>query len=74
MGACAVMAGAAIIEVHVRSEFTATTNPDYPHSLYPAQLQQYVENVMVAEWAKGTSTKMTQPSEAPNRKYLACAS
>ncbi len=70
-GACAVMAGASIIEVHIRSEFTPNTNPDYPHSLDPETFEQYVSNIMVAEELLGSGQKLTQPAEAANRQYMA---
>ena len=48
-GALAVAAGATTIEVHMRHEQTPSTNPDYPHSLTPDQLAQYIANIRLAE-------------------------
>ena len=69
MGALAVAAGARIIEVHFRLDSTDLANPDYGHSLSPAQLRQYVQNVRFAEAAMGDGVKRLMPSEERWAKY-----
>lgn len=71
MGAWAFLAGAGIIETHFRLDDTAATNPDFPHALSPLLLKAYVKNIRLAELAWGTGEKITQPSEAENRRYMA---
>lgn len=70
MGALAVLAGAKMIEVHIRSEF-GMDNPDYPHSLPPDDYQTYLDNILIAEAVIGKKKKITQPAEADNRQYMA---
>lgn len=69
MGALAVAAGGEILEVHFRLLSTFVTNPDYPHSLDPSQLAQYIANVRFAEEAMGNGVKRLMPSEARWARY-----
>lgn len=69
MGADAVLAGARIVEVHVRAMQTPVTNPDYPHSLTPNNLYRYVQNIRAAEVRLGNPVKCVQPSERENLAY-----
>lgn len=71
MGAWAYMAGANILEVHIRTEDTKKDNPDYPHALSPLLLRVYIANVRQAQEAWGSGIKITQPAEAATRKYMA---
>ena len=71
MGAWAYLAGANVLEVHVRAEDTKKTNPDYPHALSPPLLKAYIANVRQAQEAWGSGVKITQPAEADTRKYMA---
>ena len=48
-GACAVAAGAFIIEVHVRLDDTRPDNPDYATALDESELRRYAEGVRIAE-------------------------
>ena len=68
-GALAVAAGARIIETHFRLDDCNPQNPDFPHSLTPAQLREYVANIRFAEQAMGDGIKRCQPSEEAMRKY-----
>lgn len=68
-GALAVMLGATILEVHYRLDETDRQNPDYAHSLTPAQLQRYVDLVRLAEAERGDGEKKVMPSEQPYRQY-----
>lgn len=71
MGALAVAAGAQILEVHFRLDDTDPSNPDFPHSLPPARLREYVAGVRFAEAAMGDGVKRCMVSEVPMRKYRA---
>ena len=62
-GGFAVMRGANIIEVHCRLNETPRENPDYPHSLNPNQLKQYIDNIQLAEVMLGDGKKKIEPSE-----------
>jgi len=68
-GGLAVAAGARIVEAHFRLDDCDHTNPDFPHSLTPADLREYVAGVRWAEKALGNGVKQCQPSEEPNKKY-----
>lgn len=68
-GALAVAAGAEVIEVHFRLDFTPPENPDYGHSLTPSQLKVYVENVRFAEKMMGSGEKKIQESEQANFRF-----
>ncbi len=48
-GACAVAAGASVIEVHVRLDDTRPENPDYQTALDETDLRRYAEGVRVAD-------------------------
>ena len=71
MGALAYMAGARIIEAHIRRNATPPDNPDYPHALDHYGWTAYVQNIRTAERALGSGEKLTQPSEAALRRFLA---
>lgn len=73
MGALAVAAGAEIIEVHFRLLSTSLHNPDYGHSLDPAQLTEYIANVRFAEAALGDGIKRCMPSEERWARYRVTA-
>ena len=69
-GAFAVMAGGGrtrILEVHFRLPENGTEpgNPDFPHSLDPWQLGEYVRFARHAETALGDGVKRPMPSELP---------
>ena len=51
VGGFAVAAGAKWIETHFRLDETPTDNDDFPHSLNPAQLVEFLRNVRDAEAA-----------------------
>ena len=68
-GAFAVMRGAKVLEVHVRLFETPPKNPDHPHSLDPAQFDQYVSFVHLAEMMVGDGKKRVMPSERGIRKH-----
>lgn len=69
-GALAVMAGAKVIEVHVRHFETSNHNPDFPHSLTTFGLEEYIANIRYAEAALGDGIKTIQPSEEPLVKHV----
>jgi sialic acid synthase SpsE len=71
MGAWAYLAGANVIEAHIRADDTKKSNPDYPHALSPTLFNAYVANVRQAQEAWGSGDKVTQPAEAATRKYMA---
>jgi sialic acid synthase SpsE len=48
-GAVAVGAGATVLEVHFKLEDTPPSNPDWPHSHFPASLNRYIGNARIAE-------------------------
>jgi N,N'-diacetyllegionaminate synthase len=69
-GGLAVAAGADYLEVHVRREQTTTACPDYPHSLTPEQLKQYVSFAQVAFQMRGTGDRQhPQPAELVNLRH-----
>ena len=53
MGAYAVMAGARILEAHLRADDTDPANPDSRVALNPEGFVQYVQNVREAEMCFG---------------------
>jgi sialic acid synthase SpsE len=63
-GALAVMAGAHILEVHVKLFGQSRKNPDSLHSLTPDQFAQYVANAQDAQAAIGMSKIGPLPCEA----------
>lgn len=65
-GALAVAAGADYLEVHFRLNTTSESCPDYPVSLSPAELKNYIRWARVAYQMRGTGEKVIQPSERPN--------
>lgn len=68
-GAIAAACGASVIEVHARLEDTPAGNPDFPHSLAPEQLRQYVANIRLAERMLGDGIKRVMPCEEPWRRF-----
>lgn len=68
-GGLAVASGANFLEVHYRLDSTSEGCPDYPVSLSPQQLAQYVEIACTAALARGTGEKMIMESEKVNLKY-----
>ena len=68
-GGLAVMAGAKIIEVHVKPLDCHPKNPDFPHSLTPWQLGGYLGHVRRAEIVIGAPHREIQPSEQGNVRY-----
>lgn len=68
-GALAVAAGATVIEAHLRLDATPSDNPDYPHSMNPAQFADYVRQIRDAERMLGTGLDEAQPSEKPMQAY-----
>ena len=68
-GALAVALGAEVVEVHVRLGSTLESCPDYPVSLSPQELKQYVENVRLAERMRGDGRKVMQDAERPLARY-----
>ena len=68
-GACAVAAGAEVIEVHVRLDDTDPLSPDYGHSLTPEQFREYAANCRIAESMMGSGEKRVMDCERPNLRY-----
>jgi N,N'-diacetyllegionaminate synthase len=69
MGACAVLAGAQALEVHVRLDSTPDDHPDCSVALRPAELAEYVANVRFAEQLLGDGVKRVMPSEQENVRW-----
>ena len=68
-GSLAVAAGARVLEVHFRHDETSPTHPDYPVSLSPSQLEEYVYWARLAAVAMGDGVKRVMPSERENVRY-----
>jgi len=68
-GALATVAGAEIIEVHFRLDHTPKDNPDFPHSLTPQKLAQYIKNIRTAELMMGDGIKKVMPGEEALRQH-----
>ena len=68
-GALAVAAGAGIVEKHVRLPETPPDNPDYPHSISPDGLAEYIAHIRFAESVLGTGKKTIQPCEELWARY-----
>jgi len=62
-GALAVMAGATILEAHLRLRTTDVDNPDYPHAMTSDQFQSYVLNAKEAISMLGSGKKAVTQSE-----------
>lgn len=62
-GAMAVMAGAAVVEVHFRLSATSPNAPDYGHSRTPHELATYVEAIRRAEVMLGDGEDAMRRSE-----------
>jgi len=74
VGAWAVMAGAQIIEAHLKLQSTDPKNPDAgPHALEPTAFKLYVDNIRDAELALGDGVRKVQPSEEKYLKYRVMA-
>jgi sialic acid synthase SpsE len=52
-----------IVEVHFRLDETRRDNPDYPHSLSPADLAVYIANIRKAEVMLGDGIKKIESCE-----------
>lgn len=72
-GALAVMAGARILEVHIRDWDTSLKNPDYAVALNPAQFVQYVSYARLASVMLGDGFKRVMPCEAAMLPYRVTA-
>ena len=71
-GALAVMAGATMLEKHVRPVVADPANPDVAFgALMPGDFGQYVAAVRMAEAMRGPIYKAPQPCEAEMMKYRA---
>jgi sialic acid synthase SpsE len=68
-GAWAVMAGATIIEAHLRLDGTDQANPDYPHAMTPRQFAEYVAHIRFAEQCLGDGEKRLQDCERAMARY-----
>ena len=68
-GAFAVMRGASIIEAHIRLDETPKTNPDYQHSLNPAQFALYTKYIQLAEAMLGDGRKKIERGERALMKH-----
>ncbi len=68
-GGLAVAAGARIVETHFKLDDCDHGNPDFPHSLWPVELREYVAGVRWAERAMGDGVKKCQPSEEAMKRY-----
>jgi N-acetylneuraminate synthase len=62
-GAFAVMAGATVVEAHIRLDGTPKRNPDFLHSHNPASFTQYVDNIRLAERMLGDGVKKIEACE-----------
>lgn len=62
-GALAVACGAKIVEVHFKLYSTPCDNPDYNHSLWPYDLEEYISNIRQAELMLGDGIKKVEPCE-----------
>jgi sialic acid synthase SpsE len=63
VGGWAVMAGATVVEAHIRLADTSPDNPDYAAALSPSEFTEYVRNVRDAEEAYDSDVKGVQPCE-----------
>jgi N,N'-diacetyllegionaminate synthase len=68
-GALAVVAGAEIIEAHLRSDDTSPDNPDHDHAMTTDQFLAYVAQIRMVEKALGTGKKERQTCEAVMSQY-----
>lgn len=68
-GGWAVLAGAEIIEAHLKGPFTSDQNPDAPHSMTAIQFGEYVHQIRQAERAIGDGVKRVQPAEEQWQQY-----
>lgn len=71
-GAYAVMAGARVLERHLRLDDTAPDNPDFRHAMPPVAFARYVKNVQIAETMLGTKDTVfagPAPCEEPMLRY-----
>lgn len=69
MGALAVVAGAEIIEAHIRLDSTDPDNPDFATAFTPAEFGEYVRNIRFAEQVMGDGQKRRQPCEIEMSAY-----
>lgn len=68
-GALAVSHGARMLEVHVRRYETPESNPDFPHSLTPDELEMYASFAQQAAQAVGEKYREILPCEQSNTAY-----
>lgn len=68
-GARAVLAGARMLEVHLRLDDTSPANPDYPPALSPAEFARYVALVRDAEVRLGDGVKRVMDVEREMSAY-----
>lgn len=74
MGGSAVLAGATIVEVHVRHPLTTRYNLDYPHSLNAeTELPHYYSYMTFCKQLFGDGVKTILPGERALRPDLTCA-
>lgn len=70
-GADAVLAGAHVLEVHMRLDSSNPANPDYGVAWAPADLAEYVRRVREAEAKLGDGVKRQQPCEQEMAQFKA---
>lgn len=63
-GAMAVVAGAQIVEAHLRLDDTDPENPDAPHAMTPRQFEDYVRHIRFAEACLGDGTGSASEPQA----------
>lgn len=68
-GALAVSHGAHILEVHIRLFETRVDSPDFPHSLDPVRLRDYIANANQAALAIGEKYREILSCEQSNTAY-----
>lgn len=71
VGGWAVLAGATIVEAHVRLLDTPMTNKDYAAALAPHEFTAYVQQIREAEQVLGHGEQVLQTVEAPMSAYRA---
>ncbi len=69
MGGFAVLAGAGIVEAHLRLEDTSPENPDYAVAWTPDLFRSYVQYIRHAEVVMGDSKKRISEVEQPMVRY-----
>ena len=64
-----MLAGARILEVHMRLADSPEPNPDYGVAHDPKQLAEYVQRVRSAEAELGSGVKRLMPAEETMARY-----